>query len=205
MPRYSAKRAKKEQRERRGRRKQGRRRFSWTWLFGGITAVVAVIAIATALLSGGGGSSTIVAYQGEAALGGDEVTIDSLLGTGRPLILNFWAGECPPCRAEMPAFQRAYDQYQDELLLVGVDVGPFTNLGSRESAERLLRELGITYPAWFAQDRGLVRRFGVRDMPTTFFFTGDGLPFQEHRGFLSEDDLRRTITAMLETDARLPR
>jgi thiol-disulfide isomerase/thioredoxin len=35
--------------------------------------------------------------------------------------LNFWAGQCPPCRAEMPAFQRVYDRHSDDFLLVGVD------------------------------------------------------------------------------------
>ena len=41
----------------------------------------------------------IVAYTGQETLGGDEINFISLLDQGKPIILNFWAGNCPPCRA----------------------------------------------------------------------------------------------------------
>lgn len=48
----------------------------------------------------------IVAYQGEALLGGREVRFSKVFEQGKPVVLNFWAGLCPPCRAEMPWFQK---------------------------------------------------------------------------------------------------
>src|SRR3990172_6642334 len=76
-------------------------------------------------------SFAITAYQGQATLGGSEIDFSSLLGRGRPVILNFWAGLCPPCRAEMPGFQSVYAELSQHFVLVGVDVGPFIGLGSR--------------------------------------------------------------------------
>jgi thiol-disulfide isomerase/thioredoxin len=63
------------------------------------------------------------------------------------MILNFWAGQCPPCRAEMPQFEAFHDDFKDEIMLLGVDIGIFTGLVSHNDAESLIRELGITYPA----------------------------------------------------------
>ncbi len=58
------------------------------------------------------------------------------------MILNFWTGQCPPCQAEMPQFQAFHDDFKDEIMLLGVDIGIFTGLGSYSDAESLLRELG---------------------------------------------------------------
>ena len=120
-----------------------------------------------------------------------------LIGTGQPVVLNFWAGQCPPCRAEMPAFQRQYEAHKDEFLLVGVDVGRFTNLGTEDDARRLLGELNITYPAAFARNAALLREYNATAMPTTVFFAGDGTVVDRHVGFLSEADLASKLEALL--------
>ena len=54
---------------------------------------------------------------------------------GRPIVLNFWAGLCPPCRAEMPNLQAFYEKFGDQVTLLGLDVGPFTGLGSNQNGE----------------------------------------------------------------------
>jgi thiol-disulfide isomerase/thioredoxin len=135
---------------------------------------------------GAGDSFTIVAYQGAEKLGGEEVEFDSLLGQGRPVILNFWAAQCPPCRAEMPWFQEAYDRHGERVLLVGVDIGPFIGLGSNEQGKRLLEELEVSYPAAYAVDDRPVRRSRVIGMPTTVFFDGEGSVVDAHAGILTQ-------------------
>lgn len=139
------------------------------------------------------GSFPIVAYQGSERLGAEELDFTELLGRGTPVTLNFWAGQCPPCRAEMPAFQRVYDRHSDEFLLVGVDIGPFIGLGSHDDARTLLAELNITYPAAYAVDERAVRDYNVVGMPTTIFYTADGQEHSRHSGLMTEEQFEATV------------
>src|SRR5690554_2963017 len=56
----------------------------------------------------------IVVQQGEERIGTGEIPFSSVTGQGKPVVLNFWAGLCPPCRAEMPAFQRMHDELGEQ-------------------------------------------------------------------------------------------
>jgi len=143
------------------------------------------------------GRFPIVAYQCADEIGAEELDFTEVLGTGRPVVLNFWAGQCPPCRAEMPAFQRVYDTYGSDSLLLGVDVGPFLGLGSRQSALDLLAELGITYPAAYALDERAVREYDVLGMPTTIFYDGDGVEVDRQIGILTEDALEAEVRELV--------
>lgn len=143
------------------------------------------------------GRFPIVAYQGTDEIGAEELDFTEVLGTGLPVVLNFWAGQCPPCRAEMPAFQRVYETYGSDFLLLGVDVGPFLGLGSRQSAVDLLAELDITYPAAYALDDRAVREYGVLGMPTTIFYDGDGVEVDRQIGILTEDALEAEVRELV--------
>lgn len=138
-----------------------------------------------------------VAYQGEEELGGSELSFSQLFDQGKPVVLNFWAGQCPPCRAEMPGFQEVYDQYQGDFILLGLDVGPFMNLGSNQSARDLLQELDITYPTARALDRGPVVQYGVLAMPTTVFFTPDQKVFASRTGYVDETRLASLVQGLI--------
>ena len=138
----------------------------------------------------------MVAYQGQEVLGADELDVTQLFGRGKPVVLNFWAGLCPPCRAEMPGFQRVYDDLGDQFLLVGVDIGPFTGLGSNADARALLEELNISYPTAYATEDP-TRSFAVLGMPTTVLFTADGRTVAKRTGFLPEDALRSSVKDLL--------
>ncbi len=144
------------------------------------------------------GNFPIVTYQGAATLGASKLDFTELLGTGKPVVLNFWAGQCPPCRAEMPAFQRVYDTYSDDFLLVGVDIGPDIGRGSRQSAIDLLAELGITYPAAGAEDARAVEEYSVLGMPTTIFYDGDGVEVERHSGTLTEEAFEASVRELVE-------
>ena len=78
---------------------------------------------------------------------------------GKPLGLYFWA--------EMPEFQAFYEEFKDQIRLVGIYIGVFTGLAFRNDADALLRELGVTYRAGWIEDGGVPRKFGVTAMPTT--------------------------------------
>lgn len=139
------------------------------------------------------GGFPIVAYQGVELLGAEELDFTDLLGRGTPVALNFWAGQCPPCRAEMPAFQRVYDRHSEDFLLLGVDIGPFIGLGSHEDGRALLSELNITYPAAYAVDDRPVRDYNIIGMPTTIFYTADGQEHSRHSGLMTEEQFEAAV------------
>ena len=174
-------------------------------LWGSLAIVVAVIlGVIVSLQSGAGGSYRdfrVVAYQGQDILGGDEVDISQVFRHGKPVILNFWAGLCPPCRAEMPGFQRVYDDLGDRYVMVGVDIGPFMALGSHDDARRFLKDFDIRYPTAYAVNSSPVRDYNVQSMPTTVFLTPDGQIFDKRIGFLPEDQLRSKLQDLLDASS----
>ena len=134
-------------------------------------------------------------------LGGTDSSFSQVFGQGKPVVLNFWAGLCPPCRAEMPGFQAVYDQYEDDFIMLGLDVGPFMNLGSNRDARDLLQELGITYPTARALNRGPVVQYGVLSMPTTVFFTPDRRVFRTEVGLLDQQRLSVIVQQLISASA----
>ena len=137
----------------------------------------------------------ITLFQGEAKLGGTDVDLRQF--QGKPVILNFWAGLCPPCRAELPDLQEFYNEFGDRVALVGIDIGQFTGLGSLQDAKDLLEELQISYPAGFTNDGSVISKYKVFGMPTTIFIDADGEIFKKWGGALTADVLRKQTNAML--------
>lgn len=127
----------------------------------------------------------IEVYHGEDVLGGKNVQFSRLFGQGQPVVLNFFAGLCPTCRAGMPDFQAVSVQYQGRVTLFGLDIGPFVGLGSRQDGKALVQELGVTYPTGTTFDGKVVRAYQVLGMPTTVFLTPDGKVFRTWTGLLT--------------------
>ena len=129
-------------------------------------------------------------------VGGQELDLHSLIGS-KPIVLNFWAGLCPPCRAEMPYLQEFNQEYKDQALLLGIDLGQFFGLGNLEDAKNLLKELEVTYPAGSTADSDLVKNYKVLAMPTTIFINTDGTIVNKWTGALNSRVLSDEATKML--------
>lgn len=129
------------------------------------------------------------AYQGGEVLGSDEVKLSQILALGKPVVLNFWAGLCPPCRVEMPDLQETYEQTKDRVQLIGLDVGPFTNLGTREQGKKLVAELGVTYPIGSTSDAQIIQKYRVLGMPTTVFIRPQAEIVRRWTGILTQSAL----------------
>ncbi len=138
---------------------------------------------------------TFTLFQGEDELGGEELDLDRL--RGKPVVLNFWAGLCPPCRAEMPDLQEFYEVFGDRVILLGIDLGQFTGLGNRQDAQKLLNDLEVTYPAGYTTDAGIVRAYSVLGMPTTVFIDADGEVFKSWTGALNREVLEEQTNSLL--------
>ena len=102
--------------------------------------VVAAIVFAVASSSGGGGEGQqaqdyeFSMFQDIEEVGFRDGNLAGLVG--KPLVLNFWAGLCPPCRAEMPQFQVFYEEFKDQIQLVGIDNWSFHWAGFPERRRR---------------------------------------------------------------------
>lgn len=140
---------------------------------------------------------SITMYQGQEVVGGQEVSLHGLFGE-KPIVLNFWAGLCPPCRAEMPDFQKFNEKFQDRALLLGIDLGQFTGLGNQTDAQGLLNELGLTYPAGFTTDGNVIEDYEVLGMPTTIFIDIYGNIFNKWTGALNGSVLEVKTLEMLD-------
>lgn len=143
------------------------------------------------------GDFTIRAYGGAEALGGETVLLSSIVGQGEPVVLNFWGGLCPPCRAEMPGFQRVHEAYADRVIFLGVDVGPFVGLGGRQDARDLIADLGVSYPNGWTFNSSALKDYEVRSIPKTVFFAGDGRIVRVWTGAIPEPDLIELVEALL--------
>ena len=106
-------------------------------------------------------------------MSGKHVSLDSF--KGKPLIINFWATWCPPCRGEMPEF----DALDKELKKSGEAVLLAVNLtdGRRETPERVaefIKETGYGMTVLLDETQEAASFFGVRYIPTTFVLDKDG-------------------------------
>ena len=175
------------------------RSAKWWALLGGAALAVAVAALVVSGPRAPGNSTfdfPVALYQGQDLLGSSEIILSSLLGD-KPIVLNFWAGLCPPCRAEMPDLQAFNDKFEDRALLLGIDLGQFTGLGNTDEAKELLAELEITYPAGFTEDASVVRDYQVLGMPTTIFIDANGEIFNKWTGALNGAVLEEKTLEML--------
>lgn len=117
---------------------------------------------------------------------GEAISLSDL--QGKPVILNFWATWCGPCRAEMPALQAAHERYRDDLLIVGVDQGE-----ERAVVEKFLDEFGISFPILLDPDMTVGHDYRILGLPTTFFIDSQGIIRGVHAGQLNSAILAEGI------------
>lgn len=100
---------------------------------------------------------------------------------GQPVVLNFWATWCAPCRAEMPELVEAYQQHQEDGLVV-VGVNAFETI---EQAAPFLQEFGMSFPVAMDSRGELQQLYQVRGLPTTLFIDREGRVVSRWSGLLT--------------------
>jgi len=120
---------------------------------------------------------------------GSKVSLAGL--AGKPLVINFWATYCPPCKAEMPLLQKRAGQ-QSGVQLVYVNEG-----NSRQAARDFLDSLGIHQPALLDSDLGVGHAYGAIALPTTVFVRADGTIAARHIGQLDDSVLAAQVSNLV--------
>lgn len=122
-------------------------------------------------------------------LDGDNLTLDEF--AGRPVLLNFWATWCVPCRAELPALAAVAADHT-ELAVIAVNMQE-----EAELAGAFLDRIGVTLPAALDQDGAIARSFGVVNLPTSILIGPDGTIVARHVGYLDEAGIAAFLTPVL--------
>ena len=113
-----------------------------------------------------------------------------------PIILNFWASWCPPCRAEAPGLEKIWRENMDSgLVLLGVNVQD-----TEEDALKYLKDFGITFPNILDHGGQITIDYGVTGLPVTFFINRDGRVLGRWVGAISESGLWNNARLLLEAD-----
>jgi thiol-disulfide isomerase/thioredoxin len=90
---------------------------------------------------------------------------------GQPVLLNFWATWCGPCRSEMPHLEEVYEEWKDKgLTFFAVNVGE-----SSTDVTSFLDFFGFNMPVLLDSARTVSRKYGVSGIPTTYFIDEDGI------------------------------
>ena len=170
------------------KRTKSRRLVATTVLGVGLTALVlyGLLNPAERETAGGMPDFSLPLLVGEGTLSQSDLA-------GEPVVVNFWASWCIPCRTEMPLFEQMWQEHQDEgLQVVGVNIQD-----SRPEARAFLADIGVTYPTVFDADQALAKALGVNGLPQTFFVDRDGNITERVLGEISARDLREQIDELL--------
>ncbi|MBB6730208.1 TlpA family protein disulfide reductase [Cohnella zeiphila] len=91
---------------------------------------------------------------------------------GKPVLLNFWASWCGPCREEAPYLTKLKEKYGNELQIVAVNV---TDSDSEKSARQFASSYGFTFPVLLDPDGTAAARYRIRPIPTSLFIDANGV------------------------------
>ncbi|KAF0091839.1 MAG: redoxin domain protein [Fusobacteria bacterium] len=121
---------------------------------------------------------------------GKEVSLSDF--KGKPVVINFWASWCPPCKEEMPFYNEVYKELGDEVQFMMVDLVD----GSRETvatAKAFVKENGYEFPVFFDTDQEAAIAYGIYSIPTSIFIDADGKVVRSITGSMTKDDLLEEI------------
>ncbi len=115
---------------------------------------------------------------------------------GKPIVINFWATWCGPCKVELPAFEAMYDKYGEdvEFMMVNMTNGRETEDGVKE----FLSRQGHEFPVYYDKDMSAAVVYNLRTIPRSVFINADGSISNTHMGVLSEDALEAYIENLIK-------
>ncbi len=128
-------------------------------------------------------------------LAGDKVSLSDY--RGHVVMVNFWATWCPPCRAEMPLIESAYEQYRSQ----GFIVLAVNNAERSDQVSSFASQFQLTFPVLLDYSADISQQFGVKGYPTSIFLDTKGKAYATHQGMLTATQLQNYISTGLQRSA----
>lgn len=122
---------------------------------------------------------------------GEEVSLHDFFG--KPIVLNFWASWCGPCKMELPDFQEAYEKYAGEVQFLMVNMTDGMQ-ETKEIAMKFMEDAGYTLPVYYDTAQDAAYTYTVYSLPTTFFISADGEPVAYAQGMIDAETLETGIS-----------
>ena len=124
----------------------------------------------------------------------DGATISLADLRGKPVVINFWASWCPPCRVEAPLIERAWRAHKNRgLVFLGVNIQD-----RQEDALNYMREFNITYPNGPDPNGEIAIDYGVSGLPVTFFVSREGQVLRRWVGAVENNVLLGAIKEIMQ-------
>ena len=117
--------------------------------------------------------------------------------SGKPVVINFWATWCGYCVKEMPSFEKAFEEFGDEVVFMMINVTDGYQ-ETKEDAVKFIEEKGYTFPVYYDTELSAAGVYGTSSLPATAFINADGELVHGQLGMLSEETLYGFIEKLLE-------
>lgn len=105
---------------------------------------------------------------------------------GKPVVINFWASWCGPCKLEAPELVRLYEKYKDEVEIYAVNL---TSGDDVKSAKAFAEHYGFQFPVLLDVEGDVADRYQIQAIPSTFFVNGKGTIIYKATGLVSAQTL----------------
>jgi peroxiredoxin len=131
-----------------------------------------------------------------------ELALDDITGQpsalkdyeGQIILVNNWATWCPPCKAEMPAFEAFYTRHKDQgFVLIAVEAGE-----PAEEVAQFVKDYGLTFPVWLDPQTRSIRVFKNYNLPNSYVIDREGMVRFTWTGGISLENLEKYITPLIE-------
>lgn len=111
---------------------------------------------------------------------------------GKPIVFNFWATWCGPCKSEMPGFEKMYKKYKDKVVFMMIN-----SSDSRKDVLKFMDENGYTFPIYYDDTQIAAYTYGVSAIPATYVTDKHGQIYGYQIGVLPEETLEKAIKTVL--------
>ncbi|CAM4398433.1 TlpA family protein disulfide reductase [Paenibacillus alkaliterrae] len=118
---------------------------------------------------------------------------------GKPVLINFWASWCGPCRKEAPELVRLYDKYKSEIEIYAVNL---TSDDSLKGAIAFSKRYQFSFPVLLDEQGEVSKLYKVRSIPTTYFIDGSGKIMNVVTGAVSPETLEKLILEIIKSSRR---